>query len=320
MTEKENDWKKYWRGLLEEHKLESNVEDLDQVDKARGHEKLTEKICYSIYQNYSNLYDQLKKVEKQFLEEELSDMQEIHLRASRVKAKDSLLAKVITKRYDYINSKTNDYARLDEDNFSSIITDLVGVRLILNYRGNWTEIHKKLLERFPLCSEEEYDAHPRVMHCKDRQFQAERPKVYYAQGDDSRQFEKAGLVAVQHPRGYRSIHYVVSYHFTYIEIQVRTIYDEAWSDCDHNYVYKHEANAQNRSLKRLSGILCNLTNATSDIGETMHDIYYGKCLKEKEDGTMSVTQKCKDSFDSALGRLEQARNDLQSFKEDMVVE
>ena len=33
--------------------------------------------------------------------------------------------------------------------------------------------------------------------------------------------------------------------------QVRTIYDEAWSDCDHNYVYKQDENKSHTALEQM---------------------------------------------------------------------
>lgn len=73
--------------------------------------------------------------------------------------------------------------------------------------------------------------------------------------------------------GYRSIHYVASYQKVYIEIQVRTIYDEAWSDCDHNYVYKKDDNMSHMALEKLSHILSDLTSVSNDIRDSMKDIF-----------------------------------------------
>lgn len=68
--------------------------------------------------------------------------------------------------------------------------------------------------------------------------------------------------------GYRSIHYTVSYQGVYIEIQVRTIYDEAWSDCDHNYVYKQDENKSHTALEQTDQ---NQWIASEEIYDVMED-------------------------------------------------
>ena len=61
----------------------------------------------------------------------LGGLAQVHLQSGRVKEKDSLIEKVIRKRYEYIGSKTSAYAHLRGDNYAEIITDLVGVKLII---------------------------------------------------------------------------------------------------------------------------------------------------------------------------------------------
>lgn len=130
---------------------------------------------------------------------------------------------------------------------------------------------------------------------------------HYADGDDYSQY-KGIIKAEPHSKGYRSIHYVISYQGVYIELQVRTIYDEAWSDCDHNYVYKNDANPNNLALKGLTSVLSKVTNCASDIAEMMHLIYYGQYMSCKENKMVIDVDGYK--------KLEKIFNDLNKSKDE----
>ncbi|AQR64826.1 hypothetical protein BXU06_06930 [Aquaspirillum sp. LM1] len=64
------------------------------------------------------------------------------------------------------------------------------------------------------------------------------------EGDSSsltEEFKKLGFDVKQHPAGYRSVHYICSsqpgLREVLVEIQVRTIFEEAWSEIDHRVRY-----------------------------------------------------------------------------------
>ena len=111
---------------------------------------------------------------------------------------------------------------------------------------------------------DEYDLIP--MDKLDKNALVQIPTIYYAQGDNIEPYRKYHIVPKLHNMGYRSIHYTVCFESVYIEIQVRTIYDEAWSDCDHNYVYKQDENKSHSALEQVSQILCQMTNISNDLG------------------------------------------------------
>lgn len=178
----------------------------------------------------------------------------------------------------------NPYHNINEQNYNDIITDLIGIRLIISYRGRWIDLHKCIIEEFPYVEDiGEYNNNSFIPHPKDgKSILAEIPKVYYAYGDDLSIYENAVVEKKLKENGYRSVHYVVSFKGIYIEIQTRTIYDEAWSDCDHNYVYKQESHVSFSALSELSKVLSLLTNASNDLGEKMQYIFENEILQEKE--------------------------------------
>ena len=187
--------------------------------------------------------------------------------------------------------------------------------MIINYRGKWEVIHHELIERFPYADRELYRTHKSIPYdLVKRDILAEIPIVYYAIGDKIDEYVGMDMIPKQHSKGYRSIHYVVLFQGVYIEIQVRTIYDEAWSDCDHNYVYKQDENKSHTALECLSQILCQLTNISNDMGENMREIFEEEKMIDQRDGTWKTTHECVESFDRALQRVKLAYEELERFR------
>lgn len=303
----EINWDNYWDDLINKNNLVEKVEQLNRADESNGKSKdYTKNICKDIYFDFIKDNEDYDDIKSEFLSL-INKIPNIHSIGSRVKNPDSLIVKIVNKRAEKFNEKTR-YTNINESNYSDIITDLVGIRLILHYQGQWQDIHQKLIKIFP---EKEYKTHSLVPHKKDEQFMAERPVAYFAFGDDTSQYENI-IEAKLHEKGYRSIHYIISFKNTYIELQIRTIYDEAWSDYDHEYVYKKEANPNNLALKTLSPTLCKLTNAASDIGELMRNIFENK-FPVDSDGKFILDEKTKKIIDQILKRINESASEFSDF-------
>jgi ppGpp synthetase/RelA/SpoT-type nucleotidyltranferase len=146
---------------------------------------------------------------------------------NRIKEDDHLIAKIVRKNIEGKN--------INLKNYKEQITDLIGIRILHLFKDDWKEIHKFITENFPL---------------------HENPICYVRSGDilqkDQKKIEEEyrndfdGLEIKNHPEGYRSIHYVVSFTHTkktyFIEIQVRTIFEEGWSEIDHIFRYPSNKN------------------------------------------------------------------------------
>lgn len=314
------EWSLFWSGFLDRERLNTAVYEMDLLDKELKKDKTIEDICKGVYLKYDETdEDRLELVRTEFLKT-IDNISHVHLSTSRVKTIDSILRKIITKRYEEYFSKNSLYASITEDTYQDALTDLVGVRVILSYRGDWTEIHKALVKIFPLKDKGTYKTGI-LHHDHDNTFMAEWPKAYHAKGDDISSFEEYGLDIKLHKKGYRSIHYTISFMNTYIELQVRTIYDEAWSDVDHRYVYKQEANPSNEALKELSYMLCQLTNLSNDIGEQMRDVFFEDAMSRiSDDGDWIVTKACRDFFGSVIERLDECQKAFQNMSSRMVLE
>ena len=274
-------WDEYWKFLLDDKKLNSKVEEMNEIDLDINGKYMIEDICHKIYDEYPDYYEELQNKRQELLKI-VEEFPGVHLQTSRVKKLDSLLKKVIEKRSQYITSDSSLYTNIDGENYKNILTDLTGIRLIISYRGNWLELHNKIVETFPYYKEREaYNKYTFIPHPKDgSSVMAEIPKVYYAYMDDQSIYKGADVETYLKENGYRSVHYVISFQGTYDELQTRTIYDEAWSDFDHNCVYKRESHKSYAALKDMSMILSWITTAASELGEIMNKVYDNELICE----------------------------------------
>lgn len=315
MEKQKVEWERFWSDLVEEKKLKGKILEMNQADVALGNTMMIEEICHQIFEDYQEWYQNLEKVKKEFLRI-IDELQGVHLQCSRIKELDSLLVKVVTKRYKNLRNKQSDYAIICGSNYKEIITDLIGMRLIINYRGKWSDIHNELITHFPYADIVQYEKDKLLPHPADRgTLLVEIPKVYYASGDNVEEYRKCGLDVRLHEKGYRSIHYTVSFWGVYIEIQVRTIYDEAWSDCDHNYVYKQDENKSHTALEKISSILCKLTNLSNDVGDNMKEIFDTQSFVDLGNNRWRTSVENMQVFDDALLRMQEVHALMQDFRD-----
>lgn len=311
------DWNEFWDTLLSDRKIKSKVNQINEADMLLYGEERIEKICHCIYDEYGTLEHNLNEIKRHLLVD-IENFAGVHLLTSRVKKVGSLLCKVIIKKHAHMFDESNPYHDIDENNYNDIITDLIGIRLIISYKGKWVDLHKQIIEKFPYAEDSEYKNHKFIPHPEDgRAILAEIPKVYYAYGDDLSIYNGAKVDLNVKENGYRSAHYVVSYEKTYIEIQTRTIYDEAWSDCDHNYVYKRETHESYSALNDLSQILNLLTNASNDLVEKMQIIFENKMLKE-HNGKYQITSRDILKMSEISDKIGNAYKLLDDFNEKIV--
>jgi len=143
----------------------------------------------------------------------------IHSVRWRVKDAEHLLEKIVRKRIE----KSSKYEALNEENYQEHITDLVGIRAIHLFKDDCFYIDELIRKTWE---------------------PTETPIAYIREGDPedtSSKFRSHGFDVKQHPAGYRSIHYVVGTQplrkRLNTEIQVRTIFEEGWSEIDHQIKY-----------------------------------------------------------------------------------
>lgn len=142
----------------------------------------------------------------------------VHSVRWRIKDPDHLIAKIIRKRIE----KSPKYQEINIDNYHQIITDLIGVRVLHLFKHEYEGIDEAIRAKWNL---------------------HETPPIHYIRMGDTTpdNFKKDLFEEKPHPAGYRSIHYVLKTQPTIreylVEVQVRTIFEEGWSEIDHKIRY-----------------------------------------------------------------------------------
>jgi len=219
--------------------------------------------------------------------EELLKCKKVHSINYRVKETEHLIEKIIRKTID------DPSRRITVENFSTEIADLVGVRVLHLFKEDWQEIHSYLTEKWDM---------------------REKPTAYFRQGDSKRilsYYQENNCNIEENPYGYRSVHYLVRSSLgkteNIAEIQVRTIFEEAWGEIDH--VVRYPYFADNELLVRLSSILNKLAGDADELGT------YMRYLKTKTQATENEYIKELHEKNRLIDNLRLQINDLEIDKE-----
>lgn len=230
----------------------------------------------AIEQEYRKIEGRLRELGKSFIDEYLYDIEKagIHSYRYRTKAPEHLLEKIIRKRRE----APDKFAQLDRTNFYKYVTDLIGIRVFFLYREDWVYFHQYLTSRF-----ENDPANYVVDRLRDfdedpeHYYLAERPKVYKRGGDSKIYDEKEIDIITGTGDIYRSLHYVVKYKGYYVEIQCRTLFEEGWSEIDHDIVYPYYQDDE--MLKDYSSLLNRLSGLADEMSSYFRRVKY---LREEE--------------------------------------
>lgn len=227
-----------------------------------------EELC-DIYDDFGkNKITKYKDILEEFTNTYLKDVHEvkIHSVRSRVKNPEHLIAKIIRKKQD--NQKK--YKDLDKTNYEKFITDLIGIRCLVLFKEDWEHFHNYILSKFENNLEHYVkDSISDFDHDENHYYIAERPKAHIRNGDAREIFDKLlPPDCVMDGKVYRSVHYIIKYKGVYLEIQVRTLFEEGWGEVDHAIVYPYYQNDQ--ILKKYTELL----NRLSGLADEMSSFFY----------------------------------------------
>lgn len=184
----------------------------------------------------------------------------IHSIKSRLKDVDHLREKIIRKWED---------GPITKDTLFSRVTDLAGVRVIHLYSQQFRDIHTAIDD-----------------HVKQGYWFLNEPPVAYSWDPEATAFfNSLGLNAQTRESYYTSIHYVVRPQKNSdlsCEIQVRTLFEEAWGEIDHalNYPTKTDVLACKEQLRVLAKLASTGTRLADSIFTTAN--HAGKRFVVKE--------------------------------------
>lgn len=217
--------------------------------------------------NYESIISTLEPPAK-FLLENFHKVENVHSVRYRLKNPEKLIAKIIRKRID------EPERIIDIQNYQSEVTDLIGLRILHLFKEDWLTINNYIIVNW------------------DPQ---ETPIAYFRKGDSSeyiKGFEEYGCRIMEHPYGYRSVHYVINIKpgktSFLAEIQVRTIFEEAWSEIDHCIRYPYYLN--NQLLNQFLVLFNRLAGSADEMGSFVAHLKNQLILNEQE-YQASITKK-----------------------------
>ena len=150
----------------------------------------------------------------------------VHSVRWRIKDTEHLLEKIIRKRAE----KSSKYETISDQNYFEIVSDLVGIRALHLFKDECFSIDSDLRTTWK---------------------PVETPTAYVREGDPqdlTTKFRDQNFEVKSHPAGYRSVHYVCAtqplQRKVLVEIQVRTIFEEGWSEIDHRVRYPNFSDDQ----------------------------------------------------------------------------
>lgn len=227
-----------------------------------------EELCL-IYDDYSvNKFVKYEKILEDFTNTYLKPLSrgkstenkeevKVHSIRSRVKNAEHLLEKIIRKK----QRNETKYRKLDNVNYEKFITDIIGIRCLILFKEDWKGIHEYITSNFE--NNPKYYIRDSVQDFDEDEkhyYIAEEPKVHIRDGDSRKIYED--ILSPDHiidGRDYRSVHYIIKYKGIYLEIQVRTLFEEGWGEIDHTIVYPYYKKdpvleEYTQLLNRLSGL------------------------------------------------------------------
>lgn len=241
-----------------------------------------------IYEDYCSYIPALEKMRTEILavlNENVTG--DVHSIRCRIKKPDHVIGKIIRSVY----RNPLKYKRISVENYYKLITDLIGVRIIILDKRDWRSVHQNLIEVFRNLPEryaqrpdelikyfdwyfEEVNSRPSGLICG---YHAEQPVAYITSEDDRKTYADDYLRVDNSKAHYRSVHYIIRYKTVYFEIQMRTLFEEGWLEFDHRMKYPNDQN--NKKKQEFISILSNLAIAA----DRLISFYREKDFPEEKD-------------------------------------
>lgn len=246
--------------------------------------------------DHQRLFD-ARKESAEFFAKVIQGCNKVHSVRWRVKDPQHLMEKIVRKRNPDSNSYNEKYTSISVCNYHEIVTDLVGVRALHLFKDDYLDIDSYL---------------------RDNWGYIEKPIYYHREGDvqDSVSdiFDKK-----PHPAGYRSIHYIFTSQplnkILLTEVQVRTIFEEGWSEIDHVVRYPNFSNNQHVSnflqiFNRLSGSADEMGSFAKQLAKELQDrTEMLEKLQREYDETKAENSVNEDKIKSLFSQLKDLSDD-----------
>lgn len=202
----------------------------------------SKKELQDIYSDYLDKSENiLENYKNSFLSDYIisADGIRFHSYSGRVKDPYHLIEKIVRKR----NNNNTKYGKMQVDDYYKYITDLIGCRILVVYKNDWKKIHDYLTNTFVndpnkyIENSNYVEGYLKQIEPNEKPYIAEEPVAYIRTGDEERLYSEVNNIKLDRKGYYRSVHYIVRYREYYVEIQVRSLFEEAWGEVDHDVLY-----------------------------------------------------------------------------------
>ncbi|MEJ8757686.1 RelA/SpoT domain-containing protein [Pontibacter sp. H259] len=203
----------------------------------------------AVYNDYVPRQPELNEI-GELISKTLQKSGSVHTTKYRLKDPLHLLQKIIRKKKEYPNRN------IDHLNYLDYINDLIGVRALHIYKNDWVQTGQFIFANWNL---------------------KRRAHAYTREEDGKDELKVLALnecKVITHPAGYSAVHFVIKTkpgkQRYYAEIQLRTLYEEAWSEIDHYLRYPNHEHST--LLDDLLQLLNKLTITTEQIASDTWDL------------------------------------------------
>ncbi|WP_019411161.1 RelA/SpoT domain-containing protein [Pseudomonas psychrophila] len=243
---------------------------------------------------YSNAQPTLISTAEQ-LSSRIRTFEGVHSVRWRIKNPLHLLKKIIRKNLE--DKPQEKWRNINSENYLSCATDLIGVRALHLFKDECLVIDNSIRNTWDIC---------------------EPATIYIREGDNTHPelIERGGQVK-DHEFGYRSIHYLVSSkpekQILTAEIQVRTIFQEGWSEIDHKVKYPDYSD--NQEVKLFLQVFNGLAGSADEMGSFVKNLT--KVLSENERTTkraFAERQAAIEERDQAMEKISSSIAELNTLK------
>jgi putative GTP pyrophosphokinase len=178
----------------------------------------------------------------EFFASSLQSFPSIHSVRWRTKDPKHLVRKIVRKRAEGVEK----YKDITPENYRRIVTDLIGVRAMHLFKEDLSKIDEHIRSNWEI---------------------RETPTIYIREGDPPGATIGQPHEVKVHSFGYRSAHYLVESRPTkepvIVELQIRTIFEEGWSEIDHNLRYPDHTD--NQDIQSILTLLNRVAGSADEI-------------------------------------------------------
>lgn len=223
----------------------------------------------------------------EFIAGGMQKFKRVHSVRWRVKDAEHLMQKIVRKLAD--PESREKYKDIGTENYRTIITDLIGVRALHLFKDDFIKVHEEIAGTWNF---------------------EETPKIYIRSGDQEPQVDSKEFSSQIHPKGYRSVHYIISTQpkkeKILIEVQVRTIFEEGWSEIDHQIRYPNFSD--NALIEYYLQTFNRISGSADEMGSFVKILATDIKLKQDQMESLSAER------DQALNEMERTINSMQEAK------